>query len=223
VGAGVDANQRAPNTTLRGWWLLAARASWVGVAALTLGLVTAGVVAALDRPDLMPQPSARAIFGHAGVPDQVTIVAFLIPTVTFAVTGLLIFWHRSNDWAAMLFALWLMTCSAIAIRTEWALELTMLIWSVFVGAGLYAQIHRYRRVSGPVQRRQTKWVALTLGLLFLVMLVGISVPSLFAAPSVWYLWALPAMVAACLLFAASVAIAILRHHLYDIDRLLSAP
>ena len=38
VGDGVNANQDAPDTTLRGRWLLAARAGWVGVATLTLGL-----------------------------------------------------------------------------------------------------------------------------------------------------------------------------------------
>jgi hypothetical protein len=31
-------------------------------------------------------------------------------------------------------------------------------WSV----GIYAQIYRYRKVSGPVQRQQSKWLALTL-------------------------------------------------------------
>jgi hypothetical protein len=63
--------------------------------------------------------------------------------------------------------------------------LVMVVWSVFVGAGIYAQAHRYRHVSGPVQRQQAKWVALPLGLLFLVVLVGIFIPSLFAAPKAW--------------------------------------
>jgi hypothetical protein len=296
VGDGVNANKAASNTTLRGRWLLAARAGWVAVAALTLGLVTVGVVVAFDRPDLIPQPSARAIFAEAGVPDQVTIVVFLMTVAAFAATSLLIFWRRSDDWAAILFALLLMTSSVIAIRHEWALEravpslelpvrfvwllasvlwlvvlfifpdghfvprwtrmlgaaaipaavllvdfprllvelrdgsqvgakvhfgLTILVWSVFLGAGIYAQAHRYRHVSGPVQRQQTKWVALTLGLLFLVVLVGIFIPSLFGAPDAWLLWALLVELAAVFLFPASVAVAILRHHLYDIDRLVS--
>ena len=41
------------------------------------------------------------------------------------------------------------------------------------------------------------------------------------AASGWFVWALPALVAVFALFPASIAIAILRHHLYDIDRLLS--
>jgi hypothetical protein len=80
VGDGVNANQDAPTTTLRGRWLLAARGGWVAVAALTLGLVIAGLAVALDRPDLIRQPSVRAALAQAGLPDQVTIVvAFIIP------------------------------------------------------------------------------------------------------------------------------------------------
>ena len=45
------------------------------------------------------------------------------------------------------------------------LGVTALIWSLFWGAGLYAQVYRYRHVSGPVQRQQTKWVALAFGVL----------------------------------------------------------
>ena len=61
VGDGPDADQDAPNTTLRGRWLLAARAGWVAVATLTLGLVTAGVVVAFDRPDLIPESSGPGL------------------------------------------------------------------------------------------------------------------------------------------------------------------
>jgi hypothetical protein len=87
VGDGVKANQDAPNTTLRGRWLLAARAGWGAVATLTLGLVTAGVVVAFDRPDLIPQASTRARFADAGLPDQVTNVTFLIAMAAFAGTA----------------------------------------------------------------------------------------------------------------------------------------
>jgi hypothetical protein len=63
----VKANRDGPSAPLRGWWLLVARASWIAVATLTLGLATAGVVVAFDRPDLIRPPSVRASLAHAGL------------------------------------------------------------------------------------------------------------------------------------------------------------
>ena len=123
IGHDLSANQDAPTASLRGRWLLAARASWIAVATLTLGLATAGVMVALDRPDLIRAPSVRAALAQAGLSNQVTIVvAFILPLVAGVATGLLIFWRRSDDRAAMLVALLLVLSAAIPMRTEWPLD-----------------------------------------------------------------------------------------------------
>jgi hypothetical protein len=97
-----------------------------------------------------------------------------------------------------------------------ALVLTALIVSCFV-----AQIYRYRRVSGLVERQQTKWVIFGLSLT-LAVLVAVSVPPLFAPslgqPGTSYdlvldffsFWAV-------LLVPATLGIAILQRRLFDID------
>jgi hypothetical protein len=294
----VNANQDAPNTILRGRWLLAARAGWLAVTAFILGLVTAGFAVGLDQPELIHPKSAQAALAQAGVPGQVTVVVgLMIPMAACAATGLLIFWRRSDDWAAMLFALTLVTGAGISIRAASALEraepalwfparfvwtlatflslivlfvfpdgrlvprwtrllvaaavpavvligdlprifvelpdvppgmskarlgLAVLVWSLFWGAGIYAQVYRYRHVSGPVQQQQIKWVALAFGLICSVLALGFVVPSLFVdTANAWFAWALLGTVPLFLLFPASIAVAILHHHLYDIDRLIS--
>jgi hypothetical protein len=126
MGDGVNPIQDPPTPTLRGRWLLAARTGWVAVATLILGLVTTGFAVGLDRPEQIHPQSAQAAVAQAGVPGQVTIVvALIIPMVAFTGTGMLIFWRRSNDWAAMLFALTLVTGAGFSMRALWALEQAM--------------------------------------------------------------------------------------------------
>jgi len=96
---------------------------------------------------------------------------------------------------------------------------------VFVLSGVVAQTYRYRRVSSPTQRQQTKWavfglaIALTgfLALTFLTPLIFPSTQPLTASiPSL-----LAASYGVMLLVPISLAIAILRHQLYDIDLLIN--
>jgi hypothetical protein len=96
VDGGMSSNDTS-KAILRGRWLLAARAGWIAVATLTLGLATAGVVVALARPDLIRAPSVRDALAHAGLSNQVTIVVvFILPLAAGVATGLLIFWRRST-------------------------------------------------------------------------------------------------------------------------------
>jgi hypothetical protein len=90
---------------------------------------------------------------------------------------------------------------------------------------LFAQVYRYRRVSGPIQRQQTKWLVFGVTAL-VVLLAGFLLPSAFIPPldrpgvlSLTYDLVGRAVVGslAFLLIPMSIGVAILRYRLYDID------
>ncbi|HEX5441243.1 MAG TPA: hypothetical protein VFW76_10185 [Ktedonobacterales bacterium] len=95
----------------------------------------------------------------------------------------------------------------------------------FVLSVVVAQVYRYRRVSTPVQRQQTKWVVFGLaialsGFLALTFLTPLLFPTTqplsFSVPAF-----LAASYGVMLLVPVSLAIAILRRQLYDIDLLIN--
>ncbi|MGD8598626.1 MAG: GAF domain-containing sensor histidine kinase [Anaerolineae bacterium] len=98
---------------------------------------------------------------------------------------------------------------------------------VLFAAGLYAQVVRYRHVSGPAERQQTKWVVYGLALWMLGLLLS-SIPYFYlgglppGTPDPW--WA-PASTLVWFLtlniVPVSLAIAVTRYHLWDIDLVIN--
>jgi signal transduction histidine kinase len=90
-----------------------------------------------------------------------------------------------------------------------------------VGTTLLAQVYRYRWVSGPSQRQQTKWVVLGIvaalggscALLLLSHIVQSGLLSSLVGNTAYYLL--------MLLIPLSIAVAVLRYRLYDIDLLIN--
>ena len=91
--------------------------------------------------------------------------------------------------------------------------------------GIGAQIYRYRRVSGRVQRQQTKWVVFgtvssVLGLIGLQLLLSSSKTlAQFGSPYTFVL--LAGVHGFLLLIPLSIGVAILRNRLWDIDILIN--
>lgn len=105
---------------------------------------------------------------------------------------------------------------------RWPQWLNISVSAGFLGVMIALQVYRYRWVSGAAQRRQTKWVALGIGLSLggytVVLLAGY-----FLAPapgSAGYLLYVAAINACLLLIPISIAIAVARDRLYDIDLLI---
>lgn len=116
--------------------------------------------------------------------------------------------------------------------SHWPILLGVVAVIGFVGillCLLAAQIHRYRRVSDPVERQQTKWIVFALEVSFVGLLRGSQ--GLYALPLLFPALHLFTDLSAPLLFSLNVllffplpfafGIAIWRHRLWDIDLILN--
>src|SRR5215217_7818784 len=101
-----------------------------------------------------------------------------------------------------------------------------LLGTIVIGA-MYAQIYRYRNVSTPTERQQTKWVLFGI-LLWLLLIALLSVPYSIelnlppGSPLPW--WTLVSSTGWWLtltIVPLSLSIAILRYRLYEIDILIN--
>jgi hypothetical protein len=111
---------------------------------------------------------------------------------------------------------------------SWPPVLTFTLSGVLLGTMALAQVYRYRRVSGPVERQQTKWVVFGLAaavtITLLVSLVSIRFPVLVqpGVPKVLYALAETTLISfSLLLIPLSISIAILHHRLWDIDMIIN--
>ena len=103
--------------------------------------------------------------------------------------------------------------------------LTEPLFFFFIGSLLFAQVYRYRRVSSPAQRQQTKWVvfgfsAALAGFMAAIFLYEF-VPIIGQSGLVGEMVGETVVYGFLLLIPLSIGVAILRSRLYDIDVLIN--
>ena len=153
--------------------------------------------------------------------NAVTLLFYLFPDGRFV--------PRWTKWAALAFFLitlpnFLAPGSSLDFMASGSIVLA-LIAVPLLGSFFYAQIYRYRRVSGPIERLQTRWAMI--GLLAWPVAWGISGLLIAFAPALsettaatirpQMLLNLFVLQPLYLLFPIGMGIAILRYRLYDID------
>jgi signal transduction histidine kinase len=290
---------------LEGRLLTVARGTWLLVATLSVGLFLAGVPfhyrQLLDVcvgnecswTQLSP-PEMLALQNTAFSPTLYATYSITLTTawaLAYATIALIIFWRRSNEWMALLAALWLVTFGTMAETPQalaasqpllrplvqilgefgWAFMLPLFLFTfpdgrfisrwtrllfiiyMVVGAigtaiehfiphlvgnqtgeqvawfgmmftGIGTQVYRYRRLSDPTQRQQTKWVVsglvvTALGLAVWLALLQTSLP--FDQPGLPTLLGklieMTLVTAVFLVIALTIGFSILRYRLWDID------
>lgn len=198
-------------------------ALFVSLALLTFGVATftdtmdvlAAEASLLQLPDVLLQSVGSITFG---------LFLYLFPDGRFV--------PRWTAPVALAWVLWQLSDYIFAPRSApegngpsaWVV---LLVWAVALGAAIYSQVYRYRRVSGAVQRQQVKWVVFGISA-GLIGFLGTNVAVAALAPAPTSPGALLAHLAghvmsylAMLLIPLSIGIAILRYRLFDINFIIN--
>ncbi len=202
-------------------WLIFWRKSEYWIALLVaIQLVTQGAtnsIAALGSFPVLQYPANWLVFLN---PVLLFLVFALFPTGRFVPK-----WTR---WLALIWIAYnVVVFSPISpfAQVSWFPAFYYLLLISFMISLVVAQIYRYRFVSTPVQRQQTKWIVFAFASIILTMLVffvpGLFNPALFQAGSLYSLITTNITFFVFLLGPLSVYVAIMRYRLYDIDVIIN--
>ena len=192
---------------------------------------------------------ALLAFGTATFPDTTSVLAEQAPLLRAPVAffnslgavafGLFLyvfpdgrFVPRWTRWVALVWIVWQLPRHwfpelAESATSGWSTGLALGVWSVALGTAVYAQAHRYRRVSDAAQRRQVRWVVLGIsgalgGFLGTTLALALLVPAPNSPGALLaHLAANVTIYASVLLIPASIGVAIGRDRLFNIDRIVN--
>lgn len=211
-------------------WLVGAVIFWRRSDSLIALVISAGLICA--GFNLMQISASYRQLGALFSQDIVSFVATFIGYLGLLFEVLLFFILPSGtfvpSWTRWLFLLWTVGLAVvmIVVPAEAVREPINYGFLVFFMPGIYAQFHRYRRVSDPIQRQQTKWLVIgaliagVVGSIYHVLIPGMfwslvesNIPlRLVYSLGLGTLWNL------CLLAVPiSFMVAVLRYRLWDVD------
>jgi hypothetical protein len=128
----------------------------------------------------------------------------------------------AGAWALWMFPVYFVPDSPFSFST-WAAVPYLGAWAFFLGTFVCAQVYRYRYVSSPMQRVQTKWVVLGIAAAAAGHFGGMLILSVQPVPPTAPLVVLADLVGttldyvSVLLVPICIGIAMLRHRLFDVD------
>jgi signal transduction histidine kinase len=181
---------------------------------LSVSVMSVPAVAQVDAPIANIWFKLAGSAGWAGL----SVMFYLFPDGRFV-----------PRWTRLLTVVWAVLVGSMVLvpgspfdADSWAPLLTNSVFLGLWGAGLYAQIYRYRHVSTPAQRLQTKWVLFGFTASMLVAVTFYEILPAFAnlssggvAVTTWI------TKGAIFLLPVSLAIAVLHHRLWDIDLIIN--
>ena len=164
--------------------------------------------------------------------DEPTVLQFVIPLVSFlGNTSLVLFFYLFPDgrfvphWTRALAVVFVAGqvdefFFPSSLLPDFSDPINTALVFGFLASMAYAQIYRYRRVSGPVEREQTKWVVLGITATVvgtqgadILLLLSSQTWLVLVGHTIYYL--------SLLLIPFSIGIAILRYRLFDIDLIIN--
>jgi hypothetical protein len=188
-------------------------ALFVALLLVTYSQVNTSAALALTSPAwLVPAKLVSVIAG-----SSISLLFYLFPNGRF-VPG----WTR---WFALLAVvnqlLIEVTPAGSPINSSW---LSVLILLIFWGTMVFSQLYRYRRVSTPIERQQTKWVVFGMAVamvgVFALVFAFLSVPAFQQPGSAYQFVSTPIYLVVMLSIPLSIGMAILRSRLWDIDLII---